>query len=85
MVKKRSSKKIIVGKHELIPKHSKISDKEKKQLIEKYRVNSLKEFPKIIKNDPGLQGLNTKVGDIVKIIRQSSNGEYVYYRVVVSG
>jgi len=85
MVKKRSGKKIIVGKHELIPKHSKISDKEKKQLIEKYNINSLKELPKIIKNDPGLQGLNAKVGDIIKIIRQCPTGEHHYYRVVVSG
>lgn len=84
MAKKRTSRRIIVGKHELIPKHSKISEKEKKHLMEKYRINSLKEFPKIYKNDPGLQTLNVKVGDIVKIIRQSPTGESVYYRVVIS-
>jgi|GEM_PF-469638 len=84
MIKKRSGRKIIVGKHELIPKHLKITDKEKKQLIEKYHVNSLKELPKIFKNDPGLQGLNVKSGDIVKIIRHSPTGEMIYFRVVVS-
>jgi DNA-directed RNA polymerase subunit H len=84
MVKKRSGKKIIVGKHELIPKHSKISEKEKKQLIEKYCIKSLKELPKVLKNDPGIQTLNVKIGDIIKITRQSPTGESVYYRVVVS-
>ncbi|MBW2992113.1 DNA-directed RNA polymerase subunit H [Candidatus Woesearchaeota archaeon] len=84
MAKKRSARKIIVGKHELIPKHSKISEKEKKQLMERYHITSLKEFPKIFKNDAGLQGLNVKTGDIVKITRQGPTGESVYYRVVVS-
>ena len=84
MAKKRSSKRIIIGKHDLIPKHSKITDKEKKQLIEKYSISSLKEFPKILKNDPGLQGLNVKVGDIIKITRHSPTGESTYYRVVIS-
>lgn len=84
MAKKRSKKKLIIGKHELIPKHSKISEKEKKQLMEKYHITSLKEFPKIFKNDSGLQGVNVKVGDLVKIIRQSPTGEAIYYRVVVS-
>ena len=84
MAKKRSSRKMIIGKHELIPKHSKLSDKEKKKLMETYHITSMKELPKIYKNDAGLQGLNVKVGDIVKIIRQSPTGEAVYYRVVVS-
>ena len=84
MAKKRSGTKIIIGKHELIPKHSKISDREKKQLVEKYNISSLKEFPKIYRNDPGIQGLNAKVGDLIKIVRQGSTGETVYYRVVVS-
>ena len=84
MVSKRSKTKMIIGKHTLIPKHSKVSDKEKKQLMETYNVSSLKEFPKIYKNDPGLQGLNVKVGDIVKISRTGPTGESAYYRVVVS-
>jgi DNA-directed RNA polymerase subunit H len=84
MAKKRSGARIIIGKHDMVPKHSKISDKEKKQVIEKYNVLSLKELPKIYKNDPGLQGLNAKVGDIIKIVRNGPTGEYAYYRVVVS-
>jgi DNA-directed RNA polymerase I, II, and III subunit RPABC1 len=84
MAKKRSKTRIIIGKHELIPKHLKASDKEKKLVIEKYNVSSLKEFPKIYKNDPGLQGLNAKVGDLIKIVRIGPTGESIYYRVVVS-
>jgi DNA-directed RNA polymerase subunit H (RpoH/RPB5) len=84
MSKRRSGTRIIIGKHDIVPRHSKISDKEKKQLIEKYNIRSLKEFPKIYKNDPGLQGLNSKVGDIIKITRYGPTGESIYYRVVVS-
>jgi len=77
-------KKIIIGKHDLIPKHVKLSDKEKKELLERYNI-SMKELPKIYKNDPALQSLNIKVGDVVKIVRKSATcGESVYYRGVVN-
>ena len=77
-------KKLIIGKHELIPKHLKLSEKEKKDLLEKYKI-STKELPKIDKKDPALQSLNVKAGDIVKIIRKSpTSGESIYYRGVIN-
>ncbi len=77
-------KKLIIGKHDLIPKHTKLSEKDKKDLFEKYKI-SLKELPKIYKGDPALQSLNVKVGDVVKIVRNSpTSGESIYYRGVVN-
>lgn len=77
-------KKIIIKKHDLMPKHIKLSEKEKKELFEKY-VISLTDLPKISQDDPALALLNIKVGDVVKIIRSSETaGESVFYRGVIS-
>ena len=69
-------------KHELVPKHGVLSEKEKKQLVEKYSIG-LKEVPKILVKDPAIQNLKVKEGDIIKITRISPTaGEAVYYRRV---
>jgi len=72
-------------KHSLVPKQSKLTEAEKKQLFEKYNI-SIKELPKISKNDPGVAHLNVKEGDILKIERDSPTaGKIFYYRGVVHG
>jgi DNA-directed RNA polymerase subunit H len=74
-----------VSKHILVPKHSKVSDSEKKKLFEKYNING-KELPRIFKEDPAIVKLSVKVGDIIKIERESQTaGVAKYYRVVVDG
>ena len=81
MVKKS---KIIIKKHILIPKHVKLSVKEKEELFKRYSV-SLKELPKIVKDDPAIASLNAKEGDIIKIIRESPTaGKTEFYRGVSS-
>jgi len=77
-------KEIDVSKHELVPKHEIVSEKEKEELIKKY--GSLKNFPRIYSSDPQVKLLNAKPGDVIKIIRRNEvTGESVYYRVVVEG
>lgn len=77
------TKKFDVTKHALVPKHSKISEKEKKALTDKYSL-SMKELPKIFVNDPGLAHVGAKEGDIIKITRSSATaGETTFYRRVV--
>ena len=74
--------KFKVDKHILTPKHLKLGEREKTQLLEKYRVAS-KELPKILKSDSAIKELDVKPGDIIKIIRKSPTaGESVFYRVV---
>jgi len=71
------------SQHILVPKHVKLSEKDKKELLEKYHV-SLRDLPKINRKDPALENLDIKKGDILKIIRKSpSAGESVFYRAVV--
>ena len=74
--------KFKVDKHILTPKHSKLSEREKTQLLEKYHVTS-KELPKIVKTDSAIKELEPKVGDIIKITRKSPTaGESFFYRVI---
>ena len=75
--------KFKVDKHILTPKHLKIGEREKAQLLEKYHVTS-RELPKVLKTDAAIKELDAKPGDIIKIIRKSSTaGESAYYRVVM--
>ncbi|MEM1634487.1 MAG: DNA-directed RNA polymerase subunit H [Nanopusillaceae archaeon] len=81
--KLRSLEEIDITQHELVPKHEILSEEEKKQLLERYKVK-LEDLPKIRINDPAIIKLKPKPGDIVKIIRKDPiAGETIYYRVVV--
>ena len=71
-----------VSKHQLVPKHSKLSDAEKQKLLERYSV-SIRELPRIIRKDSAISKLSPKAGDIIKIERVSKTaGVSQYYRVV---
>ncbi len=78
------SEKFDVTEHVLVPKHVKVSDKEKKTIFEKYNI-SLNELPKIHKNDPAIAELKLEVGDVVKVLRKSASAKDAhYYRGVIS-
>ena len=65
-----------------IKRKQKNKDK-KKKLQEKYKI-SKKELPRMLKTDAAITSLNSKPGDVIKIIRKSqSAGEAIFYRVVV--
>ncbi|MBD3313441.1 DNA-directed RNA polymerase subunit H [Candidatus Woesearchaeota archaeon] len=74
-----------VSKHILVPKHAKLSDKEKKEVLERYNASE-RELPKILQSDSGIMNLNASAGDVIKITRDSPTaGEITYYRVVING
>jgi DNA-directed RNA polymerase subunit H (RpoH/RPB5) len=74
-----------VSKHELVPKHSKLSSAEKEKLLTKYNI-TLQELPKMLKADPAIENLSVKAGDVVKIERISKTaGTAIYYRGVIEG
>jgi len=76
--------KFDVKKHILVPKHAKLSEKDKQSLIEKYHITVF-DLPLISKKDAALHELDVKPGDVVKITRKSPTaGEAVYYRCVVN-
>ena len=70
-------------KHELVPKHEILTDKEKKDLLEKFEVTE-NQLPKIHASDPVIEMIEANPGHVVKITRKSATaGEAVYYRLVV--
>ncbi|MBD3163620.1 DNA-directed RNA polymerase subunit H [Candidatus Woesearchaeota archaeon] len=76
--------KFDIKKHILVPKHSKVSEKEKKELLDKYNITVF-DLPSIKRTDPGIKDLDVKIGDIIKITRQSPTaGESIFYRCVVN-
>ena len=79
------AKEDFVEKHILVPKHSKLSEKDKQELFEKYNI-TFKELPKINKKDPAIAELDIKSGDVIKIARESPTaGKAVFYRGVING
>jgi len=72
-----------IMKHELVPDHEVLSEKEKKQLFEKFNLTP-DQLPQIFSNDPVSASIEAKPGQIIKIIRKSRTAkEAVAYRLVV--
>ena len=68
--------------HFLVPKHEIMTEKEKEKVMKKYNVTE-KQFPKILHSDSVIKEIGAKIGDLIKITRDSQvAGEVVYYRIV---
>lgn len=78
-------KEVNILKHELVPKHNILNEKEKEDLFNRYGIN-IKQLPRISSSDPVVKVINGQPGDVVKIARKSPTAkETVYYRVVIKG
>jgi DNA-directed RNA polymerase subunit H len=74
-----------ITKHELVPKHIKLSAEDADKVLKDLNVGREK-LPMIFMSDSAIQNLKPEVGDIIKIERASpTNIETVFYRVVVYG
>ena len=75
-------KEYSVLKHVLVPKHTILNEDEKKQVFEKFKINS-NNLPKISTTDPVVKEIGAKEGDVLKIDRKSPvSGSTTYYRIV---
>jgi DNA-directed RNA polymerase subunit H (RpoH/RPB5) len=71
-------------KHQLVPRHIKLSNEEVTEMMDKYLVRGKIQLPYILHNDPIAKWLGLKQGDVIKIERYNENsGLAYYYRVCV--
>lgn len=71
-------------KHELVPKHEKITEEEGKKLMENLQLKSKTQIPLIQRTDVIARWLGLSQGDIVRITRYNeTSGEYYFYRCCI--
>jgi len=72
-----------IFEHDLVPKHEILKEKERKKLLEQFKVQPY-QLPQIKASDPAVKVIGAKPGDILRIIRKSPTaGEHIAYRYVV--
>jgi DNA-directed RNA polymerase subunit H len=77
-------KKVVkISNHTYQPKHEILSKIEAEEILKKYNTKP-SQLPYMMTDDKGIEDLDVRPGDIVKITRRSATaGESVYYRYVV--
>jgi len=79
----KKEEKFDVSVHYLVPKHTKLSEKEKNDVLETYKI-SLNDLPHIFMDDPAIAHLKLTTEDIIKIERPSETTEIsIFYRRVI--
>lgn len=72
-----------ITKHDLVPDHIIITEKEKAQLLQQYKIEA-NQLPKILDEDPVIRSIGAKPGQVVKIIRKSDTAKTATaYRFVI--
>jgi DNA-directed RNA polymerase subunit H len=81
-----SEKKILkITDHINQPKHEILPKNQAEDVLKKYNTKP-SQLPYILQSDRGIEDLDPRPGDIIKITRRSpTSGESVYYRYVVEG
>jgi len=79
----KKEEKFDVSIHYLVPKHTKLSEKEKNDVLDTYKI-SLNDLPHIFMDDPAIAHLELTTEDIIKIERPSETTEIsIFYRRVI--
>jgi hypothetical protein len=66
-------------KHEIVPKHRKLSPEETAVIMDKYLIKSKLQIPIIMHNDVIAKWLGLKQGELVEITRYNENSGISYY------
>ncbi len=66
----------------MVPEHTIMTPEEVKEVLDKYIIN-VTQLPKILTVDPVVKAVGAKLGDVLKIVRNSPTaGKTTYYRLV---
>ena len=83
MTKVTEKQQLDIAEHKLVPLHEIISEEERKEVLEKYKITP-DQLPKILNTDPVSISISAQPGQIIKVIRKSHTAiEAVAYRLVV--
>jgi len=75
--------KVDILMHNLVPKHTILTEEEAKEVLEKYNISAF-QLPKMYVTDKVAIRIGAKAGDIVKIERKSPTAAHSYaYRLVI--
>ena len=67
----------------LVPRHEIIPAEKAQEIFAKYGADA-KKFPQILRDDPMVEEIGAKKGDLIKIVRKSMTaGRATYFRIVV--
>ncbi len=70
--------------HKLVPRHEIINEEELKKILAEYEIEK-EQMPKIRVLDPAAVSIKAKVGDVVRVTRDSPTaGKAVFYRLVIA-
>lgn len=73
-----------ITKHRLVPKHEKLSNREKIKIKGELMIDNFNKLPVMLKSDPVSRFYNYRKNDVIKITRPSlGNMKHVVYRCVV--
>lgn len=69
--------------NKMVPWHEMVPPEEKATILKKYGL-AADRMPQILRDDPIVQEIGAKPGDLIRIYRKSPTaGESIYYRIVV--
>tara|TARA_B100000925_G_C21959875_1_gene452894 strand:- start:305 stop:898 length:594 start_codon:yes stop_codon:yes gene_type:complete len=71
-------------KHYIVPKHTKLDEKEVNKIIQDYNLSSKFQLPLLLKDDVISRYYNFKSGDVIKMTNaiNTQNPNYIFYRCV---
>ncbi len=70
--------------HKLVPMHEILDESELKKTLSEFNIDK-EQMPKIRISDPVAVSIKAKVGDVVRIIRESQTaGKAIFYRLVIA-
>lgn len=70
--------------HKLVPNHEILEENEIKKILTEYTIEK-EQLPKILVSDPSAISIKAKVGDVVRITRESPTaGKAIFYRLVIA-
>ncbi|KCZ72731.1 DNA-directed RNA polymerase, subunit H, RpoH/RPB5 [Candidatus Methanoperedens nitroreducens] len=70
--------------HKLVPRHEILDEDTLKKILSEYNIEK-EQMPKIRVSDPAALAIKAKVGDVIRIIRESPTaGRAIFYRLVIA-